>query len=304
MARRKGFKAWHGITTEGWLSLLGNTHVMTDLMMSIFRRLYMSQDYMGNAQNIARFLGLDYRSLNAGVGWAGNKIKQLAEEKKISLYTEEEEEEESLASETLAGMPKGMEKDLSEKMAPWEYVFDGYIGENGEYYWILKPQAVKAFREYADSDLSYDLELLTLLNEDSTAFGVEGSLFSRPSDETIDQIRGKLENAEANRRRAFDEKPICAVCGAARVSLLRSLPYGEEGKTYKGLVFCPTHGALFASHLISFNDKEELLISQKISKEEGKLYGLEEKMKAKTHFSHRRMAEHRKIFNQEERKTR
>ena len=29
-------------------------------------------------------------------------------------------------------------------MAPWEYVFDGVEGENGTYFWILKPAAAAA----------------------------------------------------------------------------------------------------------------------------------------------------------------
>lgn len=36
MARRKGRKEWNIITEKGWMSILGNTEVISDLMMQIF----------------------------------------------------------------------------------------------------------------------------------------------------------------------------------------------------------------------------------------------------------------------------
>lgn len=84
MARRKGLKQWDKISTEGWMTLLGDNAVMSQLMMRIFSKLYYTPDYTDNAKNIAEALYMEYRALNAGVGWAGNKIKSLYEEGKLA----------------------------------------------------------------------------------------------------------------------------------------------------------------------------------------------------------------------------
>ena len=70
MARRKGQKCWEGIHRDGWLALYGDTTVMTDLMMEIFACLYHSPDRTDNAKHIAQILNMEYRALNAAVGWA------------------------------------------------------------------------------------------------------------------------------------------------------------------------------------------------------------------------------------------
>ena len=90
MARRKGIKQWDEITTEGWLALMGDTSVMSRLMMQIFSRLYHSADYMDNAKNIAEALHMEYRALNAGVGWAGNKIREMYEKGELLTYGDHE----------------------------------------------------------------------------------------------------------------------------------------------------------------------------------------------------------------------
>lgn len=79
MARRKGLKKWDRITEEGWLMLMGDTSVMSRLMMDIFDRLYDSTDHMDNGKSIAAALHMEYRALNSAVGWAGGKIRDMAE---------------------------------------------------------------------------------------------------------------------------------------------------------------------------------------------------------------------------------
>ena len=95
MARRKGLKRWDEITTEGWLSLMADKTVMSALMMQIFSRLYHSEDYMDNAKNIAKALHLEYRALNAGVGWAGNKIREMYESGGLLTYHASEKKDET-----------------------------------------------------------------------------------------------------------------------------------------------------------------------------------------------------------------
>ena len=70
----------------------------------------------------------------------------------------------------------------------------------------------------------------------------------------------------------------------------------------KGLILCPTHAALFAAHLISFSDRGKLLISPVLTEEEKEQTGLRKGQNAMYNFSRRRMAQHRKIFNEEGRK--
>lgn len=306
MARRKGLKIWNRITREGWLSLLGDPTVMTGLMMAIFDRLYHAEEYTDNAKNIADALHMEYRALNAGVGWAGNKIRKMAEGGLLPVYPEKDETpaEEMLSAEG-ADVPaeKAAPKAGKKKgMAPWEYLFDGSEGEDGAYFWTLKPEAAAAFREYVEADLSERDVFRRLLEEDVSASGVEGSLFSQPPEKTIARIRTVLEKEAVFRRKSFEKDTCCTVCGGRRVSLLRSVPYGEEGNENKGLVFCPTHGSLFAAHLITYNDKGELLISRSLDEEDRKAYGLTAGAAAKNSFSRRRMTVHRRIFNQEERK--
>ena len=142
MARRKGQKCWEGIGREGWLSLFGNTVIMTDLMMSIFDCLYHSPDLTDNAKHIAQVLQMEYRALNAAVGWAGNKIKALCEEERQHLQQEGKDCHCILTEEGQLTSCK--------EMAPWEYVFDGIEDEDGTYLWIMKPAAAIAFKELED----------------------------------------------------------------------------------------------------------------------------------------------------------
>lgn len=301
MSRRKGLKQWDVITREGWLSLMGNPSVMTHLMMDIFDRLYDSRDHMDNAKNIAGALHMEYRALNAGVGWAGNKIREMMDGGLLDLYPDANlsEPEEMVLSED---MEEGREK-VSLKRAPWEYVFDGTIGDDGIYFWILKPEAASAYREIREARDRERTVFKEILAEDESALGVEGSLFARSPDDTVKRIKKELLSEREFQRKSMTEDPCCMVCGGKRTSLLKAFPYEEEDRKTKGLLFCPTHGALFAAHLISFNDKGQLLISESLSEEERKIYGLKAGEMAKAPFKRRRMAVHRKIFNQEARKT-
>ncbi len=301
MARRKGLKRWDEITVEGWLALLGDKTVMSRLMMQIFSRLYHSADYMDNAKNIAADLHMEYRALNAGVGWAGMKIRGMYE--KGLLLTYESPKPLETAEEEIEGGEFTLKENRDGPMRhPWEYVFDGTEGEDGIYFWVLKPEAAEAYKELVDADLTCSDQISRMLAADVTAAGVEGNLFLESPETTVAKLRRFMDEKENFRRKSLTAHPACAVCGADRISLLHALPYGSGGETKKGLLFCPTHGALFAAHLISFSDDGTLLISPKLSEKEIRLYGLSEIKKAHGSFSRRRMAEHRKIFVQEARK--
>ena len=301
MARRKGLKQWDKISTEGWMTLLGDNAVMSQLMMRIFSKLYYTPDYTDNAKNIAEALYMEYRALNAGVGWAGNKIKSLYEEGKLAKNSEADGAEET-GSEDAAGEGALKADAAPKKRAPWEYVFDGSESEDGTYFWILKPEAVRAYRELVEADIWGGEAIRRFLDEDVSAAGVEGNLFSKPSETTVGRIRRYLDEEHTFHRKSFGEHPRCTVCGAERLSLLRAVPYGDDDFNHNGLVFCPTHGSLFAAHLITFNDRGELLISDRLTDKEKSLFNLTEGMQAVNPFSRRRMAVHRRIFNQEGRK--
>ena len=135
MARRKGQKCWEGIHRDGWLALYGDTTVMTDLMMEIFACLYHSPDRTDNAKHIAQILNMEYRALNAAVGWAGNKIKDICEAERKA----------DAASQKSPILVSGDEPQPD--MSPWEYVFNGIEDEDGTYLWIMKEAAADAFRE-------------------------------------------------------------------------------------------------------------------------------------------------------------
>ena len=100
-------------------------------------------------------------------------------------------------------------------------------------------------------------------------------------------------------RKSLGESSCCTVCGLARHSLLCAVPYGEVEKKQKGLLFCPTHAALFSAHLISYSDRGRLLLSTRLTDEEIKILGLHAGDLAKNTFSRRRMTLHRRIFNKE-----
>ena len=306
MARRKGLKKWDRITEEGWLMLMGDTSVMSRLMMDIFDRLYDSTDHMDNGKSIAAALHMEYRALNSAVGWAGGKIRDMAEKGLLPLYPEGKKARRPKKSVPL--VQENLEKEeepLQESlvMAPWEYVFDGVEGENGTYFWILKPAAAAAFGEMKEAGDRRIRAISKILEDDKTAEGREENLFSNPSDTSVRAIRRLLEKDRDFQRKSFGrDHPCCLVCGADRMSLLRAYPYGEKEEGEKGLLFCPTHGALFAAHLISFSMKGELLVSERLTEKERELFHLMAGEKAHGHFVRRRMAEHRKIFNQEGRK--
>ena len=302
MARRKGIKQWDEITTEGWLALMGDTSVMSRLMMQIFSRLYHSADYMDNAKNIAEALHMEYRALNAGVGWAGNKIREMYEKGELLTYGDHEEQVDAIEEH------EGEEFTLKEatkqvvKRSPWEYVFDGVEGDGGLYFWILKPEAVRAYRELMDANIWNVEPIRQMLEEDETSSGVEGNLFSENSETTVSRIRRFVDEEQAFRWKSLSKDPCCVVCGAKRLSLLQAVPYGTKGKNQKGLLFCPTHAALFAAHLITFDSQGHLLISRRLTTEEEILYHISKDMKAQGPYSKKRMTAHRKIFMEEERK--
>lgn len=165
MARRKGRKEWNIITEKGWMSILGNSDIISDLMMKIFISLYHSENYTDNAKQIAQHLQTEYRALNAAVGWAGNKIKDLCSKNLV---------------ETIEKNIK-----ISPKMSPWEYVFDGKEDEDGTYLWILKENMANVLFEMENSGFIENLEIESILSQDISSFGVEGSLFSQSPETTI-----------------------------------------------------------------------------------------------------------------------
>ena len=208
MARRKGLKQWDKISTEGWMTLLGDNAVMSQLMMRIFSKLYYTPDYTDNAKNIAEALYMEYRALNAGVGWAGNKIKSLYEEGKLAKNSEADGAEET-GSEDAAGEGALKADAAPKKRAPWEYVFDGSESEDGTYFWILKPEAVRAYRELVEADIWGGEAIRRFLDEDVSAAGVEGNLFSKPSETTVGRIRRYLDEEHTFHRKSFGEHPRC-----------------------------------------------------------------------------------------------
>ena len=78
--------------------------------------------------------------------------------------------------------------------------------------------------------------------------------------------------------------------------------FPKGGMKHKGLVLCPIHAALFAAHLISFSDRGKVLVSPSVTEEEKEQFGLTKGMDVRYTFSRRRMAVHRRIFNQKGRK--
>lgn len=192
-------------------------------------------------------------------------------------------------------------KALSE-MAPWQYIFDGEEDEYGAYLWILKPEMAAAFRELEEAEVSAENSVREALAADISSFGTEGNLFSSTADETVEKIRKVLEERSRFFRKSLSEKAECCVCGIHRLSLLKAVPYGEGGMKHKGLVLCPIHAALFAAYLISFSDRGKVLVSPSVTEEEKEQFGLTKGMDARYAFSRRRMAVHRRIFNQKGRK--
>ena len=200
MARRKGQKCWEGIHRDGWLALYGDTTVMTDLMMEIFACLYHSPDRTDNAKHIAQILNMEYRALNAAVGWAGNKIKDICEAERKA----------DAASQKSHILVSGDEPQPD--MSPWEYVFNGIEDEDGTYLWIMKEAAADAFREMEEANLMADVGIRDILSRDISSYGREGSLFSQTPDQTIALIREWIEERDRFTRKSLTEHAQCTVC--------------------------------------------------------------------------------------------
>lgn len=309
MARRKGIKIWDEITPRGWLALMGDTGIMTDLMVKIFISLYHSPHHTNNAKTLAQALHMEYRALNAAAGWAGTKVKELYTGGKIEVKPKRKRRnkkgkgsrlaETSLISSRLTPFPAEEEKEP--ERAPWEYIFDGVENEDGTYFWVMKPEMAAAIREWEETDLTGAGPLLSILAEDDSSFPKEKNLFAVSPEKTVERIRKWLRMEFRFQRRSLKSPARCTVCGLSRVSLLRAVPYGLSAAR-PGLLFCPTHAALFQAHLISYSDSGKLLVSPALSAEERKLLGLVPGDEAKNDFSRRRMAAHRKYFNEESRK--
>lgn len=313
MARRKGLKVWNDLTREEWLAFFADPAVMTELMMEIFSILYHTPGHEGRAKHIAAVLGMEYRGLNAAAGWAGMKIKAWyeAQQEKSGVYGEEDpvpppekpegpEAEGTLLADGAPSPEEALRKEKAERPF-WEYVFNGAEEAGGSYLWILKPAAVLAWKEMEEAGWPLDRPLRQLLREDVSSAGREGSLFARSSSQTVAAIGALLAEDRKEQWKAREPSGRCAVCGLSRLSLLRAVPYGSDRQ--KGLLLCPTHGALFAAHLISFTVKGELLISKSLTESDRKAMGLAEGMKARCAFSGRRMTAHRRIFKEQEKES-
>ncbi len=127
MARRKGRKEWNEISREEWLALFADTEIMTDLVMKIFAALYRSARHEANAKSIASAMGIEYRALNAAVGWAGTKIRDWYAEKTAPAEKKE-------AAEAEGELLTEEQPEETALRAPWEYVFDGTEDEAGAYF--------------------------------------------------------------------------------------------------------------------------------------------------------------------------
>ena len=167
---------------------------------------------------------------------------------------------------------------------------------------MLKPEMAAGFRELEEAEVSAEKSVREALAADISSFGTEGNLFSSTADETVEKIRKVLEERSRFFRKSLSEKAECCVCGIRRLSLLKAVPYGEGGMKHKGLVLCPIHAAHFAAHLISFSDRGKVLVSPSVTEAEKEQFGLTKGMDARYAFSRRRMAVHRRIFNQKGRK--
>jgi hypothetical protein len=309
MARRKGMKVWDEITPAGWLSLFGNTEVITDLMMKIIEALYDSPGHINNGKNLADVLHTEYRALNAAVGWAGQKVRECIEKGEIPMAHHRRRQSGQRDNETLGEtslitrefIPIPQHKPKETEKAPWEYIFDGAETDKGIYFWGMKPAMVSAFREYREASDPVEREIKTVIAQDETSFKDETNLFSVAPAETVARIRKILNHKDAFQYKSMKPGACCAVCGLSRASLLQAVPYGID-QTRPGLLFCPTHAVLFQAHLISFSDKGELLVSPRLSETEKSQLGLHEKSHIQSSFSRRRMGAHRKIFNNESRR--
>lgn len=312
MARRKGLKVWNDLTREEWLAFFADPAVMTELMMEIFSILYHTPGHEGRAKHIASVLGMEYRGLNAAAGWAGMKIKAWyearhgksgASEEEPALPSEKPaapEAEETLLAEGVPSPEEASRKER-EKRPFWEYVFNGAEEAGGSYLWILKPAAVLAWKEMEEAGWPLERPVRQLLREDVSSAGREGSLFARSPSQTVAAVRALLAEDRREQWKAREPSGRCAVCGLSRMSLLRAVSYGSDRQ--KGLLFCPTHGALFAAHLISFTAKGELLISKSLTGADREAMGLMEGMQTRCPFSGRRMTAHRRIFKEQEKES-
>lgn len=294
MARRKGEKIWNEVSRAEWLALFADPEIMTDLVMRMFDALYHAEGHEDRAKHIAELLGMEYRALNSAAGWAGMKIRALHAAKTEAAPAAESAEaapaDEAALLET--------EECAEPERAPWEYLFNGAEEQDGSYLWILKPEAAAAWRELTETADPLRGRLRQILSEDASAFGREGSLFEKKPRTTVEDIRAAIAAEEKFQRASLSEGPCCTVCGISRLSLLRAEPYGSAGRKQKGLLFCPTHAALFAAHLISYSDKGALLVSPLLTEEERAQLSLTEGASAKNAFSRRRMAQHRKLFTE------
>ncbi len=267
MARQKGEKRWDGISREQWLAFYTDRTVMTDLMIKIFSAVFQADGHALNAMRIADDFSMDYRALNAAVGWAGRKIRKCIGES--------------------PGRPA------------WEYVFDGDELPDRTYLWIMKPSAAAAWSEREDAAGYMSGRIQSVLADDLLFSGKEGNLFALPHDTTLQRIQKLLDHENAFQRRSLGRTPCCAVCGMGRPSLLRAIPYDTYdtwGKEKKGLLFCPTHGALFAAHLISFSASGKLLISKVLDQKERDQLHIGEGSCILTPFNRKLMAAHRRVF--------
>lgn len=216
-----------------------------------------------------------------------------------SQISEEVSREPEIAAEAASGDTDGPAEGVPTAPmphAPWEYVFDGTEEPDGTYLWLLKPSARAAWQELAAAGDPEARAVRKILFENGTTSGFEGSLFASSPARTLDEVRDVLQKRGEFLDRSRRLHVCCPVCGLTRISLLTPEPYGKKGDQQKGLYFCPTHGALFRAHLISFSENSTLLVSKSLTEEEQTLLGVKKGMHTKAPFSKRRMAEHRREF--------
>ena len=87
---------------------------------------------MDNGKSIAAALHMEYRALNSAVGWAGGKIRDMAEKGLLPLYPEEKKTRRPKKSAPL--VQENLEKEEeplqeSSVMAPWSMCLTGWKGK-------------------------------------------------------------------------------------------------------------------------------------------------------------------------------
>lgn len=261
--------AWSGLTSEQWRTILDDDRLTTPQIWDILRVIYWTPDLRLNAKAIGEYLGVKWTQLNRMVPAFADRI--------LAQYP---------------ALTPPIRSDGT--IRKWNLIFDGDDGR--PFYWVVKPEMYEALQSFPGMARPAGTRL------------IEPDLGPLTAREVSTIAKARIGQGSFRDRLLKKYSHRCAMCGIDMPELLVAShihPWcessGEEkGDHNNGLLLCAMHDILFDRHLISVDEKGDLLYSVKLSASTRATLALEGAKVALSAKMESYMNRHRQRFYQQE----